>query len=375
MPLIVLNVAYPLAPVGPDAVGGAEQAVTQLDTALVRAGHESIVVACEGSKTDGILVSVPRQQGVLDKAARERAWQHYRTVLEQILDRWTVTVVHMHGVDFYEYLPTVDLPVLVTLHLPIHRYPPEIFQIGRRRTFLQCVSRSQRASCPRCNYLLPEIENGVPEDLFSARHARRSFAVALGRVCPEKGFHFALDAAHQANIPMLIGGEVFRYEAHENYFQHEILPRLDSSRRFIGPIGLRRKRRLLSAARCLLAPSLAPETSSLVAMEALACGTPVIAFASGALADIVEHGKTGFLVRNTREMAEAMAAAEYIDSETCRQAARERFSLERMTQEYLRVYQSLSDEFVPGDKSGHEDAFPAFAHASPVGETVRNWAS
>lgn len=121
---------------------GAEQVFTQLDMALVKAGHESIVVACEGSNTAGILVSVPRPEGVLDKAAREKAWQHYRTVLEQILDRWTVTVVHMHGVDFHEYLPAADVPVLVTLHLPVQWYPPEIFRIGRRRTFLQCVSRS-----------------------------------------------------------------------------------------------------------------------------------------------------------------------------------------------------------------------------------------
>src|SRR5512135_3031153 len=165
MPLIVLNVAYPLAPVGPDAVGGAEQVVSQLDAALVKAGHESIVVACEGSRTEGILVSVPRQPGPLNKAAREKAWQHYRAVLDSILDRWTVTVVHMHGVDFFEYLPALDIPVLVTLHLPIEWYPPEIFRLTRPRTFLHCVSRSQRKSCPPCECLLPEIENGAPLSL------------------------------------------------------------------------------------------------------------------------------------------------------------------------------------------------------------------
>ena len=102
--------------------------------------------------------------------------------------------------------------------------------------------------------------------------------MALGRICPEKGYHIALDAAARAGVPMVLAGEVFRYPAHEQYFRDEIAPRLDASRRFIGPVGLHRKRRLLSEARCLLAPSLAPETSSLVAMEALACGTPVIAF-------------------------------------------------------------------------------------------------
>jgi glycosyltransferase involved in cell wall biosynthesis len=179
--------------------------------------------------------------------------------------------------------------------------------------------------------------------------SKRDFALCIGRVCPEKGFHIALEAARQANIPLLLAGQVYPYEEHERYYRDEILPRLDRTRRFLGPVGFERKRRLLSAARCLLVPSLAPETSSLVAMEALACGTPVIAFPSGALADIVEHGKTGFLVDDANEMAEAIARARSIDPETCRQAARERFSADRMVAQYLQVYQQLT-----GDVSGRE---------------------
>lgn len=122
----------------------------------------------------------------------------------------------------------------------------------------------------------------------------------------------------------------------------EIVPRLDGRRRFLGPVPFARKRRLLSAARCLLVPSLAPETSSLVAMEALACGTPVIAFASGALPDVVEDGVTGFIVRDEREMARAIHHAERIDPETCRTAARERFSIHRTAARYLALYGRLA---------------------------------
>jgi glycosyltransferase involved in cell wall biosynthesis len=342
MGLVILNVAYPFAPVGPDCVGGAEQIVTQLDAALVRAGHDSIVMACEGSVTHGILVCTPRPEGILTDDIRRKTHELFRRTLEQFLEKWIVDVVHIHGVDFTEYLPPTGVPALVTLHLPLKWYPPQVFQLNRPQTFLHCVSTHQRSTCPAGANLLDEIENGVATELFSSRHAKRNFAVALGRICPEKGFHHALDAAKHAQIPLLLAGETFRYETHENYFQKEIMPRLDRSRRFVGPVGFTRKRRLLSAARCLLAPSLVPETSSLVAMEALACGTPVIAFRSGALADIIEHGRTGFLVSDEREMAEAIRAIDVIDPAICRQIAEKKFCASRMIEKYFAVYERLA---------------------------------
>jgi glycosyltransferase involved in cell wall biosynthesis len=340
--LCVLNVAFPFAAVGADAVGGAEQVLAHLDVALTREGHRSIVVACEGSKLAGTLVAMPRMAGPITEAARAAAHAHHRRAIQHALRRWRVDLVHMHGIDFHAYLPPTGPPVLVTLHLPPDWYPETVFDLDRPRTFLHCVSASQRARCPPGARLLPEVPNGVPVEALATRHAKRNFAFALGRICPEKGFHIALDAARRAGAPLLIAGEVFRYDAHETYFEREIVPRLDDSRRFIGPVGFARKRRLLTAARCLLIPSLAPETSSLVAMEALACGTPVIAFPSGALPEIVEHGRTGFLVRDEREMAEAIGAAGMLDPEACRMAARERFSIGRTFERYLELYRHLA---------------------------------
>jgi glycosyltransferase involved in cell wall biosynthesis len=342
MRLTILNVAFPFAPVGPDAVGGAEQILSHLDQALVRGGHRSIVVACAGSVTAGALVAVPRTAGAITEAARRLARGRHRAAIERALRRWPVDLVHMHGVDFCDYLPSPGLPLLATLHLPPEWYPPAAFSPARPNTFLHCVSAAQSARCPPGAFLLPAIPNGVPVEALTARHARRGFALALGRICPEKGFHHALDAARRAGVPLLLAGEVFGYGAHETYFRREIVPRLDRWRRFIGPIGFARKRRLLSAARCLLIPSSAPETSSLVAMEALACGTPVVAFPAGALPEIVDHGRTGFIVEDEREMADAITAAARLDADVCRAAARARFSLEKMTSRYLALYRALA---------------------------------
>jgi glycosyltransferase involved in cell wall biosynthesis len=143
-------------------------------------------------------------------------------------------------------------------------------------------------------------------------------------------------------VPLLIAGEVYRYAEHERHYRDDIRPRLDRHRRFLGPLGGARKRRLLAVARCLLVPSLVAETGSLVAMEALAHGTPVIAFPNGALVDVVEHGVTGFLVRDTAEMARAIRDAPRIDPEACRAAARARFSAEAMVHRYLDLYAVLA---------------------------------
>ncbi|MCC2664445.1 MAG: glycosyltransferase, partial [Geminicoccaceae bacterium] len=235
MKLSVLNVAYPFAPVGPDAVGGAEQILTSLDRALVESGQRSIVVACEGSEVAGTLLPTPRIRGEITEDARRRAHQRHRAAIEQELRRWRVDLVHMHGLDFHAYLPPAGPPVLATLHLPPDWYPPEVFEPARPETHLHCVSASQRARCPPGARLLPDVPNGVAVDALAARHAKRRFALALGRICPEKGFHIALDAARRAGMALLLAGEVFGYEAHEAYFAREIAPRLDARRRFLGP--------------------------------------------------------------------------------------------------------------------------------------------
>jgi glycosyltransferase involved in cell wall biosynthesis len=341
MSLTILNVAYPFARVGPGAVGGAEQIVSHIDRGLVRAGDTSLVIAPQGSDIAGTLLAVPSVGGLLDDRAREGGWERHRKAIAAALQRWPVDIVHLHGIDFDRYLPPPGIRALVTLHLPCSWYPADALAPGRRDLWLHCVSQTQHRLCPPHPALLSPIPNGVPVAALAARHARRRFVLMLGRICPEKGVHLALDAARRASLALLIAGAVFPYPEHERYFQEEVRPRLDRARRFIGAVDFIRKRRLLSAARCVVVPSLVEETSSLVAMEALACGTPVVAFRRGALPEIVDDGKTGFLVRDVDEMADAMQAAERIDPEACRSAARRNFSCDAMIARYIERYRSL----------------------------------
>ena len=336
--MLVVEVAYPFAPVGPDAVGGAEQILTALDAAL---GHRTVVVAQEGSVCRGALVPIPALKN-LDERSRAEGHAHVRRAIAEALERFPVDLIHFHGVDFPAYLPPDGPPVLVTLHLPVHLYPAEALFPRRPGTWLHCVSESQRRDCPPGAPLLATVPNGVDLAALRPGPRKRGFALCLGRICREKGYHEAMDAAREAGLPLILAGEVFPYADHRRYFREEIEPRLGKEARFLGPLGLARKRRLLAAARCLIVPSRIAETSSLVSMEALACGTPVVAFRAGALPEIVEHGRTGFLVSDVPEMTQALKNVDALDPATCRREAERRFSAETMISRYFELYRQIA---------------------------------
>jgi glycosyltransferase involved in cell wall biosynthesis len=348
MLLTVLSVAFPFAPVGSDAVGGAEQILGSIDRALVSAGHSSLVVACEGSQTAGELFSFPLPE---DETFSNEHRAEYATRVQGAIDRalaaHRVDLVHFHGLDADAYSVPGDIPALITLHLPVAWYRPALWtRFGEQAEFC-CVSESQRRTLPAQRSRCTVIENGVP--LPAIESARKGdFALVLGRVCPEKNAHEAFDAGTRAGVRVLLGGDVFPYAAHQQYFRKQIEPRLHGApggpeHAFLGRLPEHHKYALLSRAKCLLHPTLAPETSSLAAMEALAAGTPVIAYPSGALPEIVDDGVTGFLVDGVEEMAEALQQVRWLSPAACRQAAERRFSVERMIGRYLDLYAHLME--------------------------------
>jgi glycosyltransferase involved in cell wall biosynthesis len=340
--LTILSVGYPFAPISPDPVGGAEQVLAHIDANLVDAGHRSIVIAPEGSSVSGELWTIPSVAGEFVEAAGAAVHAELRARIQAVLSRDAPDVIHLHGIDFDRYLPERGPPVLVTLHLPLAWYRPSALMPPRADVWLHPVSGSQARTAPAGARLAAPIENGV--DITPLRAKKRSFAFMLGRICPEKGFDDALEASARAGIPLLIAGTTFPYREHQAYLRDAILPRLDRRRRWIGAVAGVRKRRLLAQARCVLVPSKVPETSSIVAMEALAAGTPVIAYRAGALPDIVEHGRTGFIVDSVEAMADAIRAVGCIDPAQCRAEARRRFPLRKTIDAYLGRYRELASQ-------------------------------
>src|SRR5579885_2568774 len=237
MRLTVLSVSYTLAQVSTHTAGGAEQVLAMLDAELVRAGHNSLVLAAAGSRCRGLLLPVSIPGNVLDETAKHVARRAFKKLLHRTLDSYPVDLVHMHGIDFRECLPDRDIPVVVTLHLPLNWYTQDALRFCGSNLSLVCVSGHQAATAAPGVRIAKVIPNGIDLDRFLPARKTSDYALVISRICPEKGIHHAIDAAERAGIRLLIAGSVFEYPEHRNYFESMVKPRLSETIRFIGPVG------------------------------------------------------------------------------------------------------------------------------------------
>jgi len=340
----ILYIAYPLLTVSETSAGGAEQVLWTLEREMARRGIETTVAASSGSRVSGELFTTGEPCTRNDDFER-RNREHQDAIIEFVRQRSregrAFDLVHDMSGSFWSRATEIDIPVLATLHLPRHFYPAALFENIPANVMFNCVSESQDRSFADMPQLAGVVPNGIDLDRFSPNYGKRDgLLLWLGRICEEKGPHAALDIAEQAGMPIVLAGQVYPFSYHQQYFEREIQPRLQQNpnARWIDSPSSTMKRDLLRQSSALLITSQVDETSSLVAMEAAASGTPVIAFRRGALQDVVKHEVTGLLVNNVEEAVKAVPGITQIKNEACRHYALERLSSARMAEDYRSLY-------------------------------------
>jgi glycosyltransferase involved in cell wall biosynthesis len=344
----ILYVAYPLLPVEPESAGGAEQALATVERHAADAGWQTTIAACNGSVAAGHVYTTGLPgRGRLQSAFAHES-RHCQKVLELISVRAAIGTgfdgVHDHSGSFFAQAHKLNVPVLATLHLPRSFYPEQAFHRVPENLFFNCVSRAQNKSFADVPNLAGVVPNGIPLDRFPFREIKKDYLLWLGRICEEKGTHIALDAAKRAGLPIVVAGEVYPFAYHHDYFESQVRPRLQQMGEqavFAERPSFRDKVALLQNARAVLITSTADETSSLVAMEAAACGTPDVALPRGAISEVEAPNTTGIMVDEIADLPIAMAATARIKSRTCREYAQQHFSAAQMYAEYERLYERL----------------------------------
>jgi glycosyltransferase involved in cell wall biosynthesis len=346
----ILYVAYPLLQVFDESAGGAEQILWTLEREMARGGAYTTVAASAGSRVSGELFATGDPCSQPDDYERRRI-EHEDRVVEFVRGRAregkAFDLVHDMSGSFWKRAAEIDSPMLATLHLPRTFYPAGSFDDVPANVSFNCVSQSQARTFAALDALAGVVPNGIALDCFERRGAARNNGrkglLWLGRICEEKAPHLALEIASRAGAPITIAGQVYPFSYHQQYFESEVAPRLRSvpNAKFVPAPPAELKRRLLHEAQALLITSLAEETSSLVAMEAAASGTPVIALRRGALPEVVREGVTGLLVENEEQAVVTLQTVSRISRETCVQHAQESFSAPKMAERYSELYERL----------------------------------
>ena len=325
----------------PKFYGGTERVVSWLTEELVALGHDVTLFASADSRTSARLEPVWPRALRLDEAVRDPMALHI-AMLERVRRRADeFDILHFH----LDYLPfslfsRQATPFITTMHgrldLPEHQTVFDQF----RSIPVICISDAQRKPLPQARWLRT-IHHGLPADLLGPVPETPRYLAVLGRISPEKAIDRSIRIAQRCGLPLKIAAKVDR--ADRDYFEHEIRPLLGQPGiEFVGEIGDREKSSFLSGALALLMPIDWPEPFGLVMIEAMACGTPVIAYPSGSVREVIEDGSTGFVVDSEKAAAETIVRrVPALSRQAIRARFEERFTARRMTNDYVDVYRQL----------------------------------
>ena len=326
--------------VPPKHYGGTERIVSYLTEELVRLGHEVTLFASGDSVTNTRLIapcqrSLRKNEKCKDPVAREVL------LVDHVLEHaGEFDVIHFHtGYLHFPVCRCLSVPHLTTLHgrLDLPDLVP-VFDRFRNEPLIS-ISNAQRQPLAWANWQTT-IYHGLRTDLFSFRRGSDDYLAFLGRISPEKGADRAIEIAKRVGIPLKIAAKVDR--ADRRYFKRVVEPLLNEPYvEWVGEISDHQKNDFLGNAYALLFPIDWPEPFGLVMIEAMACGTPVIAYDRGSVPEVMDDGVTGFIVRELDEAAEAVRRVRNLSRARCREVFDKRFTATRMANDYIHMYQRM----------------------------------
>ena len=326
--------------VPPKYYGGTERVVSYLTEELVRQGHDVTLFASGDSRTKAQLFAACPGSLRLDKYCQNQMAHHF-VMLERLFERAAeFDIIHFH-IDYLHFplsrreLIThvstlhgrLDIPDLVPLYQEFQDMP------------VISISNGQREPLPWANWQAT-VYHGLPVDMYQFREKPGSYLAFLGRISPEKRLDRAIEIARRVAMPLKIAAKVDPVDRH--YFESVITPLLsDSIVEFVGEIGEKEKDEFLGNAYALLFPIDWPEPFGLVMIEAMACGTPVIAYRGGAVPEVMEQGHTGFIVQGLDDAVEAVQHVARLSRKRCREVFERRFTATRMAHDYVQHFERL----------------------------------
>ncbi len=326
--------------VPPKLYGGTERVVSYLTEELVRLGYDVTLFASGDSETSARLVPITPQALRLDKSTADPIAPHFvllKTV-KQMQNQFDIIHFHTDYLHFPLAESGLRTPHVTTIHnrmdLPelrnVYRAFPDIPLIS--------ISQSQRNSLPDCNWV-GTVHHGLPRDLYATSESRGGDLVFLGRISPEKRLDRAIKIADLAGKRLVVAAKVDQHD--RTYFESEIKPLLDQPHvKYLGEIGDREKHELICSALAMLFPIDWPEPFGIVMIESMACGVPVIAWRNGSVPEVINLGRSGFVVESIDEAVAAVHACEQLTSQQVREEFENRFTSDIMANNYLKIYEA-----------------------------------
>jgi glycosyltransferase involved in cell wall biosynthesis len=348
----IAQVAPLIESVPPRLYGGTERVVSYLSEELVRQGHDVTLFASGDSVTAAHLVACSRHALRHDARVGD-AIPHYMLMLDKLRQRaaeFDILHFHIDPLQYPVFRPLAER-TLTTLHgrqdLPDL---PALYR-GFDDMPLVSISDAQRRPIPHANFMAT-VYHGLPVNLHAPTfRPRGAYLAFLGRICPEKRPDNAIAIARAARIPLKIAAKVDKVD--EVYFRDRIAPLLtDADVEYTGEINEARKTEFLGNALALVFPGDWPEPFGLAMIEAMACGTPVLAFRYGSVPEIVDHGTTGIIVDDVDQAVRALPAVLALDRRAVRRRFEERFSTTRMANAYVDLYRQLAEAAAPSIREG-----------------------